>query len=102
MEAVLDLVFELGLDARTLIHPDDRANVRAVFDDAVATRYSSTALGDLSKQTARRIPFFGGPAYRKVLGTPAGDLWAEIFVAPSATAPASGSAPMGSGAMLRP
>ena len=62
-----------------------------VFDDAIADRYSSQALGDLSKETARRIPFLGGPAYRKVLGTPAGDLWAGIFVAPSAPAAAAGA-----------
>ena len=62
-----------------------------VFDDALANRYSSTALGDLTKETARRIPFLGGPAYRKVLGAPAGDLWEEIFVAPSAPAAAAGA-----------
>ena len=59
------------------------------FDEAVARRYSSSALGDLAKETARRIPFLGGPAYRKVLGIPAGDLWTEIFAAPSGTAAAA-------------
>ena len=35
---------------------------------APTTSYQYDALGDLTKETARRIPFLGGPAYRKVLG----------------------------------
>ncbi|MFO7694785.1 MAG: hypothetical protein R6V57_17010 [Vicinamibacterales bacterium] len=64
-----------------------------VFDEAVAERYSAKALGDLSRETARRIPFLGGPAYRKVLGTSAGDLWEDVFVAPGVRegAPAAGA-----------
>jgi hypothetical protein len=61
------------------------------FDEAVAERYSSKALGDLSRETARRIPFLGGPAYGKVLGTSAGDLWRAIF--PATAAPAAAPAP---------
>ena len=53
-----------------------------VFDQAIAERYSSEALGELSKETARRLPFLGGPAHRKVLGTSAGDLWKSVFAAP--------------------
>ena len=54
-----------------------------VFDEAVATRYSPQALGDLTRETARRLPFLGGGAYRKVLGEPAGVLWARLFAAPA-------------------
>ena len=53
-----------------------------VFDQAIAERYSSEALGGLSRETARRLPFLGGPAHRKVLGTSAGDLWTSVFVTP--------------------
>jgi hypothetical protein len=61
------------------------------FDQALAERASPQALGDLSRETARRLPFFGGGAYRKVAGESAGALWKEIFVAPPppAAAPAS-------------
>ena len=53
-----------------------------VFDQAIAERYSSEALGELARETARRLPFLGGPAHRKVLGASAGDLWASVFAAP--------------------
>jgi hypothetical protein len=53
-----------------------------VFDETVAERHTPRALGALSQETARRIPFLGGPAYRKVLGVSAGELWQEIFPAP--------------------
>ncbi|MCU0249495.1 MAG: hypothetical protein MUE61_04760 [Vicinamibacterales bacterium] len=53
-----------------------------VFDEAIAARYSPQALGDLSRETARRLPFLGAGAYKKVLGAPAGELWKEIFAAP--------------------
>jgi hypothetical protein len=58
-----------------------------VFDEAVAAQHSPRALGDLTQETARRIPFFGGPAYRKVLGAPAGRLWKEVFAAPRKPGP---------------
>jgi len=54
-----------------------------VFDEAVAARYSPQALGDLSRETARRLPFLGGGASRKVLGESSGDLWKGIFAVPS-------------------
>jgi hypothetical protein len=60
-----------------------------VFDEALAARYSPLALGDLSRETARRLPFLGGGAYRKVLGKSAGELWKGIFAARPAPAAAS-------------
>ena len=60
-----------------------------VFDEAIAARYSPQALGDLSRETARRLPFLGGGAYQKVLGTPAGELWKGIFAAPPGPAAAT-------------
>jgi hypothetical protein len=62
-----------------------------VFDEALADRYSSRALGDLSRETARRLPFLGGGAYRKVIGTSAGELWKEVFAVPPVTPDASAS-----------
>ena len=61
------------------------------FDQALAERYSPQALGDLSRETARRLPFLGGGAYREVVGESAGALWKKIFSAPPppAVAPAA-------------
>jgi Tol biopolymer transport system component len=53
-----------------------------LFDQRLASRESSQALGDIARDTARRIPFLGGPAYRKVVHRPAGDVWNEVFQAP--------------------
>jgi Tol biopolymer transport system component len=53
-----------------------------VFDEAVSGRFSPRALGDLSRETARRLPFLGGGAYRKVIGTSAGEFWKEVFAVP--------------------
>jgi hypothetical protein len=53
-----------------------------VFDETLAARHTPKALGALSQETARRIPFLGGPAYREVLDASAGELWREIFAAP--------------------
>jgi hypothetical protein len=61
-----------------------------LFDEAIAKRFSPKALGDLTQDTARRIPFLGGPAHRKVTGKPVGVLWREVFAAPADSAPASG------------
>jgi len=52
-----------------------------VFDETVAAGYSPQALGDLSRETARRLPFLGGGAYQKVLGKSAGELWKDVFAA---------------------
>jgi len=60
-----------------------------VFDEAIASRYSPLALGDLSRETARRLPFLGGGAFQKVLGTSAGELWKGIFAAPPEPAAAT-------------
>jgi hypothetical protein len=64
-----------------------------VFDEAVAARHSTQALGALSRETARRLPFLGGGAYQKVLGESAGELWKQVFAAPvePASAPISGA-----------
>jgi len=61
-----------------------------VFDEAVAARRSPKAVGDLSRETARRIPFLGAPAFRKVLGVPAGEVWDEIVAAAAVPAAAPG------------
>lgn len=49
------------------------------FDQAIAEKYSPRAIGDLSRETARRLPFLGGGAYNAVLGTSAGDVWRTVF-----------------------
>jgi hypothetical protein len=54
------------------------------LDDAIANEYSPRALGDLARETARRLPFLGGGAYRKVVGKTAGELWKGVFAKPSA------------------
>jgi hypothetical protein len=64
-----------------------------MFDEAIARRYSPTALGDLARDTARRIPFLGGPAHRKVTRKPAGELWKDIFPTPSERSPDPGGGP---------
>jgi hypothetical protein len=56
------------------------------FDEALAAEYAPKALGDLTRETARRLPFFGGGAYEKVFGAGAGDLWRVVFPGPSAPA----------------
>jgi hypothetical protein len=57
------------------------------FTATLAERYSPKALGDLSRETARRIPFLGGGAYSKVFGAPAGELWRGVFSRTAAATP---------------
>ena len=58
-----------------------------VFDEAIAARYSPQALGDSSRETARRLPFLGGGGTGRCLALPAGELWKGIFSAPPGPAP---------------
>jgi hypothetical protein len=61
-----------------------------LFVQHVAARESARALGDIARDTARRLPFLGGPAYRKIVKRPAGELWDEVFqAAPKAPRPAT-------------
>jgi Tol biopolymer transport system component len=62
------------------------------FDEALAARERPQALGAIARETARRLPFLGGGAYRKVLGETARELWKEVFAEPTtpARAPAAG------------
>ena len=64
-----------------------------LFNEDVASRDSSQALGDIARNTARRIPFLGGPAYAQVLKRPAGDIWRELFrpAAPASLAREAGA-----------
>jgi hypothetical protein len=60
-----------------------------IFDQHIAAGESSQALGDIARDTARRIPFLGGPAYGKVVKRSAGEIWNEVFQAePQAPSPA--------------
>lgn len=47
----------------------------AMFYEDLERRMSSAALGSLTRATASRIPFFGGPAFTRIFGEGATTLW---------------------------
>jgi hypothetical protein len=52
------------------------------FYEELARRGQPGALGDLTRATARRVPFFGNGAFGGVFGESAGDLWRAAFARP--------------------
>ena len=74
------------------LEPIDRASGRLVdwpsgntpylygghFHQYLADRYGAESLRKLTDETARRLPYFGSRAYRKVYGKSLGALWAEF------------------------
>lgn len=47
------------------------------FTDYLAKRFGEAKLGELTRRTAGRLPFFGAPAYRATFGQGLGELWAD-------------------------
>jgi dipeptidyl aminopeptidase/acylaminoacyl peptidase len=72
--------------------PLDRAGARLVdwpaghtpylyggfFHEYLARRYGDESIRRLTDETARRVPYFGSPAYRKVFARSLGDLWQDF------------------------
>jgi len=56
------------------------------FYEELARRGQSRALGDLTRATARRVPFFGIGAFGGVFGESAADLWRAAFARPEPAA----------------
>jgi hypothetical protein len=50
----------------------------AYFHQYLADRFGPESLARLSEETARRLPYFGAPAFRKVFGQSLGSLWTEF------------------------
>ncbi len=48
------------------------------FHEFLARRYGRDSLSRLAEDTARRLPFFGSPAFRRVYGRSLGRLWADF------------------------
>jgi len=65
------------------------------FHEYLVERFGQEALGRLARSTSRRLPFFGTPAYKAVLGESLGSLWRDYqkqildASAPSADPPAT-------------
>jgi Tol biopolymer transport system component len=90
--------------AEKRLEPIDRASGRLVdwpsgdapylygayFHKYLADTYGDEALRRLTDESARRLPYFGARAFRKVFGKPLGDLWKEFeaSVAPADAAAA--------------
>src|SRR5205807_2182360 len=49
----------------------------AGFHEYLAERFGTETLARLADATARRVPFAGSGAFKKVYGEPLGDLWRE-------------------------
>lgn len=98
--------FHLFLDhaaRQNRLEPLDRASGRLVdwpsgntpylygayFHQYLADRYGAGALQRLTDETARRLPYFGSRAFRKVFGRSLGALWEEFeaSVRPASAAP---------------
>ena len=50
----------------------------AYFHQYLAERFGPESLVRLSEDTARRVPYFGAPAFRKVFGQSLGSLWTDF------------------------
>lgn len=64
----------------------------AMFYENLERRTSSAALGSLTRATAARIPFFGGPAFARIFGEGTTTLWKALA---RSTDPGSASIPAG-------
>ena len=53
----------------------------AYFHQYLADRFGPESLVRLSEETARRVPYFGAPAFRKVFGRSLGTLWDDFNAA---------------------
>lgn len=49
-----------------------------LFHEFLAEKYGAESLRRLTDQTARRLPYFGAVAYRRVFNKPLGELWQEF------------------------
>ena len=50
----------------------------AYFHQFLADRFGAERLSRLADATAGRVPFFGAPAFKKVFGSPVGELWRDF------------------------
>ena len=62
----------------------------AYFHQYLADRYGAERLARLADVTARRVPYFGAPAFKTVFGRSVGDLWKDFAGARLSNAPAPG------------
>jgi hypothetical protein len=62
-----------------------------LFHEYLVRRYGDESLRRLTDETARRLPYFGALAYRKVFDRSLGELWADFRDAAAEDAPAAAS-----------
>lgn len=64
----------------------------AYFHAFLVERYGQESIARLTEASARRLPYFGAPAFREVYGRSLGELWGEFWASVLAAADARPSA----------